>query len=117
MGYAARQNVNAVERFMKRYFLAAKEVGALTRILCAKLEVDEKKRPGGRAAPDPAPRRPSRSRRKASRSMAGASPSPTPDVFVDDTRKLMRLFWLANERAARHSSRGDDGGAARALGA
>jgi [protein-PII] uridylyltransferase len=44
----ARQNVNAVERFMKRYFLAAKEVGALTRILCAKLEVDEKKRPGGR---------------------------------------------------------------------
>jgi [protein-PII] uridylyltransferase len=48
MGYTARQNVNAVERFMKRYFLAAKEVGALTRILCAKLEVDEKKRPGGR---------------------------------------------------------------------
>ena len=47
MGYTERNNATAVERFMKRYFLAAKEVGALTRILCAKLEVDEKKRPAG----------------------------------------------------------------------
>ena len=29
---------------MKRYFLVAKEVGALTRVLCAKLEADQAKR-------------------------------------------------------------------------
>ena len=43
MGYGGRGNQEAVERFMKRYFLVAKEVGSLTRILCAKLESDEAK--------------------------------------------------------------------------
>lgn len=97
MGYTGRQNVNAVERFMKRYFLAAKEVGALTRILCAKLEVDEKKRPGGRprflgaAAAKPL--------KEHGFAMDGGRLSITdPEMFVTDTSKLMRLFWLANER-------------------
>ncbi len=49
MGFASRSNNTSVERFMKRYFLAAKEVGSLTRILCAKLEADNQKNPGGRA--------------------------------------------------------------------
>ncbi|MGE0742978.1 MAG: [protein-PII] uridylyltransferase [Hyphomonadaceae bacterium] len=43
LGYGARANNTEVERFMKRYFLIAKEVGALTRILCAKLEADHAK--------------------------------------------------------------------------
>jgi [protein-PII] uridylyltransferase len=43
LGYGARANHTAVERFMKRYFLVAKEVGALTRVLCAKLEADNAK--------------------------------------------------------------------------
>lgn len=48
MGYAARQNHAAVERFMKRYFLVASQVGGLTRVLCAKLEADHaKKAPRG----------------------------------------------------------------------
>ena len=34
---------SAVERFMKRYFLVAKDVGDLTRIFCAALEVDHAK--------------------------------------------------------------------------
>ncbi len=76
MGYTARQNVTAVERFMKRYFLAAKEVGALTRILCAKLEIDEKKRPGGASAPHSRRCGKAARRSRASRSMAAASPSP-----------------------------------------
>ena len=42
--YNARGGQSAVERFMKRYFLVAKEVGALTRILCARLEADNSKR-------------------------------------------------------------------------
>ncbi len=97
MGYTARQNVTAVERFMKRYFLAAKEVGALTRILCAKLEVDEKKRPGGRARLIPAAA--AKPLREEGFAIDGGRLSITdPEMFVSDTRKLMRLFWLANER-------------------
>jgi [protein-PII] uridylyltransferase len=97
MGYAARQNVTAVERFMKRYFLAAKEVGALTRILCAKLEVDEKKRPGGRPRfLGPAAAKPLKEHGFA---IDGGRITVTdPDMFVKDTRTLLRLFWLANER-------------------
>ena len=43
MGYSARGDQSAVERFMKRYFLVAKEVGMLTRVLCARLEADHAK--------------------------------------------------------------------------
>ena len=44
----AGDNTPAVERFMRRYFLIAKEVGTLTREVCAKLEADEaKKAPQG----------------------------------------------------------------------
>jgi [protein-PII] uridylyltransferase len=124
MGYTARENSTAVERFMKRYFLAAKEVGALTRILCAKLEVDDKKRPAGlmwlkaQASAKPL--------KEEGFALDGGRLTITdPEMFVADTRKLLRLFWLANERqvdihpeamtAARRSlwavtrqSRGDD---------
>src|SRR6185312_5016947 len=34
-----------VERFMKHYFLIAKDVGDLTRIFCAQLEVEQERRP------------------------------------------------------------------------
>ncbi|MCF6329587.1 MAG: glutamate--tRNA ligase family protein [Henriciella sp.] len=42
MGYRDRAGQLGVERFMKRYFLAAKDVGGLTRILAAKLEAEGK---------------------------------------------------------------------------
>jgi [protein-PII] uridylyltransferase len=42
--FAHRTGQPAVERFMKRYFLVAKHVGALTRTICAKLESDAHKR-------------------------------------------------------------------------
>ncbi|MBJ3777802.1 [protein-PII] uridylyltransferase [Acuticoccus mangrovi] len=38
LGYAPRPGLSDVERFMKHYFLVAKDVGDLTRILCAALE-------------------------------------------------------------------------------
>ena len=47
MGYRDRQGQQAVERFMKRYFLVARDVGGLTRILAAKLEAEHKKKPEG----------------------------------------------------------------------
>jgi [protein-PII] uridylyltransferase len=45
MGYRDRQQGRAVERFMKRYYLAARDVGALTRIVCAALEDKHQRRP------------------------------------------------------------------------
>ncbi len=47
LGYRDRRQQRGVERFMKRYFLAAKDVGSLTRILAAKLEAAQKAKPEG----------------------------------------------------------------------
>ncbi len=43
LGYADRPGLQPVERFMKHYFIVAKDVGDLTRILCARLEENEAK--------------------------------------------------------------------------
>ncbi|SON54159.1 PII uridylyl-transferase [Hartmannibacter diazotrophicus] len=43
LGYQARSGLTDVERFMKHYFLVAKDVGDLTRIFCAALEATEVK--------------------------------------------------------------------------
>ncbi|HSR54738.1 MAG TPA: [protein-PII] uridylyltransferase, partial [Alphaproteobacteria bacterium] len=45
MRYTDRAGARGVERFMKHYFLYAKEVGDLTRIFCAALEAQHKRRP------------------------------------------------------------------------
>lgn len=48
MGHASGEIEDAVEKFMREYFINAREVGALTRIACAKLEADNSIRlPGG----------------------------------------------------------------------
>ncbi|MFQ5774136.1 MAG: [protein-PII] uridylyltransferase, partial [Kiloniellaceae bacterium] len=44
MGYTAHTGTKAVERFMKHYFLVAKDVGNLTRIFCAALEAEHDRR-------------------------------------------------------------------------
>src|SRR5437762_4175439 len=41
MGYTDHVGTRGVERFMKHYFLVAKDVGDLTRIFCAILEADQ----------------------------------------------------------------------------
>ncbi len=43
MNYRDRAGGRGVERFMRHYFLTAKDVGDLTRIVCAVLEEDQKK--------------------------------------------------------------------------
>ncbi|MBL0372654.1 [protein-PII] uridylyltransferase [Rhizobium sp. KVB221] len=43
LGYQSRPGLSAVERFMKHYFLIAKNTGDLTRILCAALEDQQAK--------------------------------------------------------------------------
>ena len=44
MAYKDHTGTRGVERFMKHYFLIAKDVGNLTRIICAVLEAEQKKR-------------------------------------------------------------------------
>ncbi len=43
LGYQMHPGLQAAERFMKHYFLVAKDVGDLTRIVCAELEEREAK--------------------------------------------------------------------------
>ncbi len=45
MGYTEHAGTKGVERFMKHYFLTAKDVGDLTRIFCAALEAELKRPP------------------------------------------------------------------------
>lgn len=45
MGYTDHVGTVGVERFMKHYFLIAKDVGDLTRIFCAALEAESKRPP------------------------------------------------------------------------
>ncbi|MBL4740525.1 MAG: [protein-PII] uridylyltransferase, partial [Sneathiella sp.] len=44
LGYKDRTGTLGVERFMKHYFLVAKDVGDLTRIFCANLEAEQQKK-------------------------------------------------------------------------
>jgi [protein-PII] uridylyltransferase len=98
LGYGARANTSGVERFMKRYFLIAKEVGALTRILCAKLEADQAKR---------APRGLQRLLPTQRSRLAGLEPGfhieggrldiDGPQV-LDAPANVIRLFAIAEER-------------------
>jgi [protein-PII] uridylyltransferase len=45
MGYTDHAGTRGVERFMKHYFLIAKDVGDLTRIFCAVLEAEQQRKP------------------------------------------------------------------------
>ena len=45
MGYANESPNLAITRFMRRYFIAVRTVGGLTRILCALLEDEKKRKP------------------------------------------------------------------------
>lgn len=47
LGYQDHPGMSAVERFMKHYFLVAKDVGDLTRILCSALEEGQAKQVSG----------------------------------------------------------------------
>jgi len=88
-----------VERFMRRYFLIAREVGALTRVFCAKLEADEaKKRPQGLSRFLPTR---FRARRKVVApgfvEDGGRLSIDRPDVFTKDPINLLRLFRQADQ--------------------
>src|SRR5713226_8361871 len=93
MGYAARPGARGVERFMKHYFLVAKDVGDLTRIFCAILEIDQQGK-----------RRLSWLRWGSGRRALGGFgvdgdrlTIPSEDFFAKDPVALLRLFHVAQE--------------------
>jgi [protein-PII] uridylyltransferase len=100
MGYGDRGDAPAVERFMRRYFLIAKEVGALTRVFAAKLEAERVKvAPRGLSRLLPA-RRPKRKPldEPGFHEISGRLNIDDPQIFEHDPVNLLRMFKIADER-------------------
>ncbi len=98
LGYSTRAGLIDVERFMKHYFLIAKDVGDLTAIVCAALEERQTKR-------TPAFGRLIGRLRRRTRALADAEDFKVDndrvnviggDVFENDPVNLIRLFWIAD---------------------
>src|SRR3982075_3184876 len=101
LGHTPHSGKQDVERFMKHYFLIAKDVGDLTAILCAKLE-DEQAKPAPVLSRMMARFRPSQARRRVPDSDAFVVDSnrihlAAPDVFRLDPVNLIRIFRLAQK--------------------
>ncbi|MCB1446556.1 MAG: nucleotidyltransferase domain-containing protein, partial [Rhizobiaceae bacterium] len=97
LGYHTRPGLSAVERFMKHYFLVAKNVGDLTRILCAALEDEQVKDQPGLSGVFS--RFTARKRKIAGTQDfvedRGRIALAAPDVFKRDPVNLIRLFHIA----------------------
>lgn len=99
LGYHTRPGLSAVERFMKHYFLVAKDVGDLTRIFCAALEEQQAK-----AAPGLANRVISRFTKRLHKipgttdfvTDRGRITLASPDVFARDPVNIIRFFHVAD---------------------
>jgi [protein-PII] uridylyltransferase len=103
LGYTSHPGMQDVERFMKHYFLIAKDVGDLTAILCAKLE-DEQKKPAPVLSRMVARFRPSAKRRRVPESDDFIVDNnrinlAAPDVFKQDPVNLIRIFRLAQKNS------------------
>ncbi len=101
LGYTSHPGMQDVERFMKHYFLVAKDVGALTAILCAKLE-DQEAKPAPVLSRMMARLRPGRKRSRVPDSDDFIIDNnrinlATPDVFKSDPVNLIRIFRLAQK--------------------
>lgn len=94
MGYTDHAGLSGVERFMKHYFLIAKDVGDLTRVICAALEDQHKKK---------------RQRFRLPRFGKGGPKIDgfnidgdrltvaEENIFETDPKKLLDLFWQAQK--------------------
>ena len=99
MGWRGRGDEPAVERFMRRYFIVARDVGALTRAVSAQLEARGQKQAGGLARLDLTrliPRRRKRLDDPAFVAEGGRLTVAGPDVFSEDPTRLIRLFAAAD---------------------
>jgi [protein-PII] uridylyltransferase len=93
MGYTDHAGARGVERFMKHYFLIAKDVGDLTRIFIAAMEAEQKRKPTSlwrRLIPSAA------NRNLEGFKVDGGRLSIVSDhAFIDDPVNLIRLFHVA----------------------
>src|SRR6201984_2010117 len=101
LGYTSHPGMQDVERFMKHYFLIAKEVGDLTAILCAKLEQQQAK-PAPVLSRMMARFRPNTARRRVPDSDDFIVDNnrinlAAPDVFKHDPVNMIRIFRLAQK--------------------
>ena len=98
LGYTSRGGLRAVERFMKHYFLIAKDVGDLTTILCGTLEMQQlKSSPGLSRFLNPLTWRTRRDVRQKTdfRIENDRLNVASADVFSRDPVNLIRLFTQA----------------------
>ena len=112
LGYTEHPGMKDVERFMKHYFLVAKDVGDLTAILCSALEDQQAK---------PAPvlsRMMAKLRPRGRRALPDAEgffddnnrlTIAGPEVFTRDPVNLIRMFRLAQTAQPGAASRRDAG--------
>jgi len=100
LGYTDRGGLSRVERFMKHYFLVAKDVGDLTAIVCAAMEARQAKQPAflGRIF---AGLKRKRTTRKLSADFIidhDRVSVANERVFVRDPVNIIRLFWIADQQ-------------------
>ena len=103
LGYVQRRGLRAVERFMKHYFLVAKDVGDLTTILCSALEIEQvKPSPGLTQLLNPLSWRTRRRIRASSdfRIDNGRLNVADAEVFKRDPVNLIRFFAKAEQTGA-----------------
>src|SRR3954469_14111329 len=99
MGYGDRGDAPAVERFMRRYFLIAKDVGALTRVFAAKLEAEQvKMAPKGISRFIPGRNAKRKPLDEPGFHELGGRLDVDPDIFQTDPVNLLRLFRIADQR-------------------
>jgi [protein-PII] uridylyltransferase len=106
LGYRGHAGLSAVERFMKHYFLVAKEVGQLTRIVCSALEMKQLKSVPALdtlLAPFSWRRRAKLRRTSDFRIENGRISTVDKDAFVKDPVNFIRLFVVADEHQAAFS--------------
>ena len=97
MGFDDAEAESAVERFMRRYFLTAMDVGSLTRLVCAKLEADHRKsRPRGLARFLPENDGLDEPVDDAFKLVDGRLDFVDPATIEEDPVLLLRLFWAAS---------------------
>ncbi|MFN7111241.1 MAG: [protein-PII] uridylyltransferase [Brevundimonas sp.] len=97
MGWRGRGDEPAVERFMRRYFLVARDVGALTRAMSAKLEARHQKPTQGLSRLM-TPFKPNRRKLEVAGFWVdqGRLSVEGPEVFTADPVKLLTLFVCAD---------------------
>jgi len=103
LGYRGHAGLSGVERFMKHYFLVAKEVGQLTRIVCTALELKQLKSiPALDTLLGPLSwRRRAKLRRTSDfRIETGRVSTDCEDAFAKDPVNFVRLFAVADDNQA-----------------